>query len=101
MDLTADQLKNYDGSDDNKPIYISIRGAVFDVSTGKSFYGPGGAYAVFSGREASRALAKMSKNEEDVSGDLDGLTEKEMGVLEDWEKKFRAKYPVVGRLVVS
>lgn len=101
MDLTADQLKNYDGSDEAKPIYISIRGVVFDVSAGKSFYGPGGAYDVFSGREASRALAKMSKNEEDVSGNLDGLTEKEIGVLEDWEKKFRAKYPVVGRLLDS
>ncbi|XP_020570941.1 probable steroid-binding protein 3 [Phalaenopsis equestris] len=101
MDLTSDQLKDYDGSDESKPIYISIRGVVFDVSTGKSFYGPGGTYAIFAGREASRALAKMSKNEEDVSGNLDGLSVKEMGVLEDWEKKFQAKYPVVGRLIVS
>jgi len=23
----------------------------------------------------------------------------EMGVLNDWEKKFKAKYPVVGRVV--
>jgi aconitate hydratase len=30
--------------------------------------------------------------------DLAGLSDKELGVLADWEKKFEAKYPVVGRL---
>ena len=78
---------------------MAIKGRVFDVTTGKSFYGPGGAYTMFAGKDASRALAKMSKNDEDVSPSLDGLTEKEIGVLEDWEKKFEAKYPVVGRVV--
>lgn len=53
---------------------------------------------MFAGKDASRALAKMSKNDEDVIGSLDGLSEKEMGVLDDWEKKFEAKYPIVGSL---
>ncbi|KAG0466970.1 hypothetical protein HPP92_017964 [Vanilla planifolia] len=98
-ELTANELRGYDGSDDSKPIYVSIRSTVFDVTNAKSFYGPGGPYAVFAGREASRALAKMSKSEEDISGELDDLTEKELSVLQDWENKFRAKYPVVGRVV--
>ncbi|KAG1364402.1 putative steroid-binding protein 3 [Cocos nucifera] len=98
MELTAQQLKGFDGSDPGKPIYVAIRGTVYDVTSGKGFYGPGGSYAVFAGREASRALAKMSKNEEDVCGNLDGLSNKEIGVLQDWEKKFQAKYPVVGHL---
>lgn len=54
---------------------------------------------MFAGKDASRALAKMSKNDDDVVLSLDGLTEKELGVLADWEKKFEAKYPVVGRVV--
>lgn len=54
---------------------------------------------MFSGKDASRALAKMSKNEEDVVPSIDGLSEKELEVLADWEKKFEAKYPVVGRVV--
>ncbi|TQD75773.1 hypothetical protein C1H46_038670 [Malus baccata] len=53
---------------------------------------------MFAGKDASRALAKMSKNDEDITASLDGLTEKEIGVLTDWEKKFEAKYPVVGRV---
>uniref|UniRef100_A0ACD5Z595 Uncharacterized protein n=1 Tax=Avena sativa TaxID=4498 RepID=A0ACD5Z595_AVESA len=97
-ELTAAQLRAYDGSDPSKPIYVAIRGKVYDVSAGRGFYGPGGDYALFAGREASRALAKMSKESGDVSGDLSGLTEKELGVLADWETKFQAKYPVVARL---
>lgn len=96
MELTAQQLKAYDGTDPSKPIYVAIRGRIYDVTSGNSFYGPGGAYCVFAGKDASRALAKMSKDESDVVPNIEGLTEKEIGVLVDWEKKFQAKYPVVG-----
>ena len=98
MELTPQQLSQYNGSDPSKPIYVALKGRIFDVTTGKSFYGPGGAYAMFAGKDASRALAKMSKNDEDITPSLDGLSEKEIGVLNDWEKKFEAKYPVVGRV---
>lgn len=99
MEFTLQQLKQYDGTDSSKPIYVAIKGRVFDVSTGNTFYGPGGAYALFAGKDASRALAKMSKNEDDVVSNIDGLSDKEIEVLADWEKKFEAKYPVVGRVV--
>ncbi|KAK9100106.1 hypothetical protein Scep_023536 [Stephania cephalantha] len=99
MELSSDQLKQFDGTNPDKPIYVAIKGRVFDVSSGKTFYGPGGSYCSFAGRDASRALAKMSKNEEDICASIDGLTDKELGVLADWETKFEAKYPVVGRVV--
>ncbi|CAI9094687.1 OLC1v1030465C1 [Oldenlandia corymbosa var. corymbosa] len=98
MALSLSQLKQFDGSDPSKPIYVAVKGRVFDVTAGKSFYGPGGSYCMFAGKDASRALAKMSKEEADICGSLDGLTEKEMQTLNDWEKKFEAKYPVVGSL---
>ncbi|KAK4572583.1 hypothetical protein RGQ29_030843 [Quercus rubra] len=93
------QLTQYNGTDASKPLYVAVKGRIFDVTNGKSFYGPGGPYAMFAGKDASRALAKMSKNDEDVTPSLDGLSDKEIGVLNDWEKKFEAKYPVVGRVV--
>ncbi|KAK4600559.1 hypothetical protein RGQ29_010274 [Quercus rubra] len=99
MDLTPQQLTQYNGTDASKPLYVAVKGRIFDVTNGKSFYGPGGPYAMFAGKDASRALAKMSKNDEDVTPSLDGLSDKEIGVLNDWEKKFEAKYPVVGRVV--
>ncbi|KAJ9536981.1 hypothetical protein OSB04_029714 [Centaurea solstitialis] len=98
MELTLDQLKQFDGTNPSNPIYVAVKGRIFDVTTGKSFYGPGGSYAMFAGKDATRALAKMSKNDEDVIGSVDGLTEKEIGILNDWEKKFEAKYPIVGSL---
>lgn len=98
IELTLDQLKQFDGTDPSKPIYISVRGRIFDVSTGKSYYGPGGSYAMFVDKDASRALAKMSTRDEDVIGSLDELTDKELSVLADWERKFEAKYPIVASL---
>lgn len=96
--ISESQLGRYDGSNDNLPILVAIRGKIYDVSSGKSFYGPGGSYAMFSGKDASRALAKMSTKSEDVVADIDDLSEKEIGVLDDWDRKFAAKYPVVGRV---
>ncbi|KAI5056373.1 hypothetical protein GOP47_0028191 [Adiantum capillus-veneris] len=95
-EIMEDELLKYNGTDPSLPIYVAIRKRIFDVSSAKSFYGPGGSYAVFAGKDASRALAKMSTKEHDVVGSLEGLTEKEMTVLADWERKFEAKYPVVG-----
>ncbi|KAH1142942.1 hypothetical protein GYH30_033591 [Glycine max] len=74
-------------------------GRVNDASTGKSFYGPGGPYAMFAGKDTSRALAKMSKNDDDIPPSLDDLSDKAIDVLNDWENKFQAKYLVVARVL--
>lgn len=82
------------------PIYLAAKGKVYDMSFGGViFYGKGGGYSKFAGRDASRALAKMSLNEADViNPHTDDLTEKEWKTLDDWVKKFEQKYPVVGKL---
>lgn len=41
-------------------------------------------FVVFAGKDASRALAKSSVQQEDVSADVTGLSEKELKVLDDW-----------------
>ncbi|CAN4125605.1 unnamed protein product [Withania somnifera] len=63
------------------------------------FYGPGGSYAMFAGRDASRALAQLSFKPEDLNGNLEGLSDAELEVLQDWEYKFMEKYARVGQLV--
>lgn len=60
------------------------------------FYGPGGPYALFAGKDASRALAKMSFEERDLTGDISGLGPFEIDALQDWEYKFMSKYVKVG-----
>lgn len=42
--ITEDDLKQYDGTDTEKPIYLAINGTIFDVSASPAFYGPGGHY---------------------------------------------------------
>ncbi|KAL2232912.1 UNVERIFIED_CONTAM: Membrane steroid-binding protein 2 [Sesamum indicum] len=63
------------------------------------FYGPGGPYALFAGRDASRALALMSFDPKDLTGNIEGLSASELEVLQDWEYKFMEKYVKVGQLV--
>lgn len=88
------------------PVYLAVRGRVFDVTRGRNFYGPGGPYANFAGRDASRGLACGSFDEEMLTKDLDGpldtlanLGRDELEALQGWEDRFSEKYLVVGRLV--
>lgn len=39
--FTADELAKHDGSNARLPVLLSVQGMVFDVTPGKSFYGPG------------------------------------------------------------
>lgn len=41
------------GEDKNGPIYLSILGEVYDVTTGKDFYAVGSGYSFFAGRDAT------------------------------------------------
>lgn len=47
--FTKEILKTYTGKN-NKPIYLSILGNIFDVSKAKKYYGPGENYNVFTGK---------------------------------------------------
>ena len=50
----------------------------------RHFYGPGGGYEMFRGRDASRCLARMSLEECDLDGPVDDLNFGERDQLNDW-----------------
>ncbi|KAK8234964.1 hypothetical protein IWZ00DRAFT_447197 [Phyllosticta capitalensis] len=80
--LTDEQLKGYDGSDASKPIYLALNGTIYDVSAGRHFYGPGGGYSFFAGRDAVRAFV-TGCFDTDLSPDLRGVEEMYMPVDEE------------------
>ncbi|KAG7008425.1 hypothetical protein G7Y79_00005g015660 [Physcia stellaris] len=103
--FTPPDLKPYNG-ENNMPVYLAVRGRVFDVTPGRNFYGPGGPYENFAGRDATRGLAcgsfdedMLTKDLEGALDDLKGLGDDEMQALQDWEDRFTEKYLVVGKLV--
>jgi len=73
-DLTDAQLKEYDGSDPDKPLYLAINGTIYDVSIGRNFYGPGGHYGHFAGRDANRAwVTECWDSEAELTHDMRGV----------------------------
>ena len=73
--FTSDEIKPFDGTDENKPIYIAYNGLVYDVSAGREFYRLSGPYHYLAGRDSSIEL--------NIAGG---------GIIKN-------KYPVVGQYV--
>ncbi|CAH0629075.1 unnamed protein product [Chrysodeixis includens] len=99
-DLTVAELKNYDGTQPDGRVLLAVLGTIFDVTRGKRFYGPGGPYAAFAGKDATRGLAteKVAASETEYD-DCSDLTPDEIASAKEWEDQFREKYDVVGRLL--
>jgi membrane-associated progesterone receptor component len=98
-DYTAAELSAYDGTDPTRPVLLAIEGRVFDVTPGRSFYGKGGPYEMFAGKECAVALAKMSFEASDAHGDTSVLDSAERAKLSDWRETFEGKYRVLGQLL--
>ncbi|XP_055599078.1 membrane-associated progesterone receptor component 1-like [Uranotaenia lowii] len=100
-DFTVAELRQFDGTQPDGRVLVAVNGSVYDVTKGKRFYGPGGPYAAFGGRDASRGLATFSvtSNDQVEYDDLSDLTPMEMESVLEWEMQFKEKYILVGRLL--
>ncbi|AYU84104.1 Cytochrome b5-like Heme/Steroid binding domain containing protein [Leishmania donovani] len=96
--FTAAELAQFTG-ENGTPIYMSVKGKVYDCTCGAAFYGPGNSYAVFAGKEVSRCLGKMLISDEEANANWDDLTPEHMQSLDEWAAKFDSKYPVIGIFV--
>uniref|UniRef100_A0A8C7X4B1 Progesterone receptor membrane component 2 n=1 Tax=Oryzias sinensis TaxID=183150 RepID=A0A8C7X4B1_9TELE len=100
-DFTLEQLREYDGVQ-NPRILMAVNMKVFDVTSGKKFYGKDGPYGIFAGRDASRGLATFCLDKgflRDEYDDLSDLTAVQMESVREWEMQFMEKYDYVGRLL--
>lgn len=99
-DFTIEELRKYDGTGEEGRILVAVNGKVFDVTKGKKFYGPGGPYSAFGGRDASRGLATFSvTGGKETYDDLSDLNSVEMESVKEWEMQFTEKYDYIGRLL--
>jgi membrane-associated progesterone receptor component len=83
------------------PIYIAADNKIFDMSFGGiQFYGSGGPYNKFAGKNVTLALAMMSLDDDLIgSSDVGGCNEKQIQTMRDWIKTFeeRKGYPIVAK----
>ncbi|XP_037967852.2 membrane-associated progesterone receptor component 2 [Plutella xylostella] len=99
-DMAVAELRQYDGTQPDGRVLVAVNGWIFDVTRGRRFYGPGGPYAAFGGKDASRGLATFSVTSSDKEyDDLSDLNSMEMESVKEWEAQFREKYDLVGKLL--
>ena len=99
-EYTPTTLSMHDGECDNR-IFLALKGKVYEVTERRDLYGSGGTYHFLAGKDATRALAKMTFDKSNVDNPrkLDDLNEMEETCLEEWEAKFQGKYEQVGVLM--
>ncbi|KLT46185.1 cytochrome b5, partial [Cutaneotrichosporon oleaginosum] len=97
--ISVSELAQCDGKDPSKPIWVAIKGKVYDVTSKREMYGPGAGYNVFAGRDASRGLGMSSLDPKDAVSDYSTLNEAQMKTLDQWDSFFAKRYNIVGKVV--
>lgn len=79
-------------------IYLGFLGSLYDVTEGKKFYGPGGSYVFFAGKDATRAFA-TGDFVNDLNDNIEDLTDSQVADLFNWKKTYdEGPYIFVGYL---
>jgi predicted heme/steroid binding protein len=98
--VTEEELAAHDGSDPDKPIWVAIAGEVFDVTSGKEYYGKGGSYSFFAGKDAARAFV-TGCFQTHLTHDTRGLSEKDLESIQGWVDFYKQneKYIHIGQVI--
>ncbi|KAI8881053.1 cytochrome b5 [Backusella circina FSU 941] len=98
--FTDQELAKYDGSDASLPLYLAIDGDVYDVSEGRGWYGKGGSYHHFAGKDAARAYV-TGCFEDHLTHDMRGLSYDQIKGIDHWKKFYENhhKYYKIGTVI--
>merc|ERR1712160_4898 len=80
---------------------MGILGQIYDVTSGRDFYGPDGSYKFFSGKDASPTYISGIFNDEGLKDDIIKFNPEELASLESWRDFYadHDTYHYVGLLV--
>ena len=99
--MTLAELAEMDGRTENTPIYISVKGQIFDISEGRAMYGPGKGYHSLVAKESASAFAFGCFQDECFKTSIDNLSAEQLVEVDRWIDLYRNhdKYKLVGRLI--
>jgi hypothetical protein len=99
--MTAERLKDHDGSNPNLPVLLSITGLIFDVSTGRGHYEVGGSYSFLAAKDATVSFVTGCFEEECFRDQAVGWTAVDQDgrrTIRDWVQSYKDKYILYSRL---
>jgi predicted heme/steroid binding protein len=83
--FTLSELAFYDGvREPLAPLYLAIRGRVYDVTKGSTFYAPGRSYHPFLGKDSTRAYGTGCLKPECLISSTVGLTLSQLKEVDRW-----------------
>lgn len=101
--MTLEELAEMNGATESTPIYVAVRGLIFDVSAGRDVYGPGKSYYPLVAKEATAMYATGCLGEDDCKDKMPTyvITPDDIVEIEKWVDFYatHAKYKYVGRLL--
>jgi hypothetical protein len=101
--MTLEELSEMNGATQSTPVYVSVRGLIFDVSAGRDVYGPGKSYHPLVAKEATAMYATGCLGEDDCKDKMATyvITPEDIGEVEKWVDFYanHEKYTYVGRLL--
>lgn len=99
-ELAEGSAEAFDLRGESGPLYVSILGEVYDVSTGTQFYGKGKGYDFFTGVDGSAAFITGDFTEEGLKKPVWELEAAEALEVDTWARFYRdhETYSFVGRV---
>lgn len=93
--FTKEELAMYKGHEGGR-IYLAIAGNVYDVTTGRRHYGPGGGYSFFAGIDGSKGFVTGQFDEDGLVDDIAEFTTSQILSLESWMSFYEKDYKHIG-----
>jgi len=95
--FTKEELSTFKGENDG-PIYLALMGKVFDVTNGRDFYGPGGGYSFFTGKDGTRGFVSGDFTPAGLIDDISGLDDDDYLGVKNWIDFYAKDYAFIGKV---